>query len=451
LNESIPHVLPHVSALGTIVPVALTNVRKVESVPLKLLGISAADILSVMPDDALLSSLLSAVEAAPGDVPLRLHVAELLADRNRVPEALQHCTQALAHDATNAAAIALLQRLTASLAGPAAPAAPADPAPPEFDWSSAEEQLADIPALARTEDLEPAPAVEDIERPTVRLADVGGMEEVKQRLELALLGPMRNPALAKAFGKSMAGGLLLYGPPGCGKTFLARAVAGELGARFYNVGISDVLDMYIGNSERNLAQIFDAARRNAPCVLFFDEIDALGQKRSHLARASSLRNTVNQLLSEMDSLGGTGDGVFVLGATNHPWDVDSALRRPGRFDRMLLVLPPDAPARAAILRYHLRHRPVATVDIDRIVRGTEHFSGADLAHLCETAAERALAASMQAGQLRPLTTADLETARREIRPSTGPWFTTARNVTAFANADGSYDELAAYLRKHKKL
>jgi SpoVK/Ycf46/Vps4 family AAA+-type ATPase len=395
-----------------------------------------------MSDDPLLTSLLSALDAAPDDVPLRLHVAQLLADRDRLPEALQHCTRALSHDAANPAALALLQRLTAAIS---------TPEPPVFDWMRAEEQVADIPEFAHVEDPEPSPTVEDIERPTVTLADVGGMEHVKERLELAFLGPMRNPQLAKAFGKSPSGGLLLYGPPGCGKTFLARAVAGELGARFYNIGISDVLDMYVGASERNLSQIFDAARRNAPCVLFFDEIDALGQKRSHLTHSSSMRNTVNQLLSEMDSLGGNNDGVFVLGATNHPWDVDSALRRPGRFDRMLLVLPPDAAARTAILRYHLRDRPVDRIDVERIVRSTEHFSGADLAHACDTAAERALAASMKAGQLRPLTTADLDAAVREIRPSTGPWFTTARNVAAFGNTDGSYDDLAAYLKKHKRL
>lgn len=423
---------------------ARTNVSKVESVPLKLPESRPIGILEPMPDDALLTSLLSAVEAAPDDVPLRLHVAGLLADRGRLPEALQHCTQALSHDAANPAALAMLQRLTSAIA---------TPEPPVFDWMSAEEQVADIgaPDFAHVEDPAPSPTIEDIERPTVTLADVGGMEQVKERLELAFLGPMRNPQLAKAFGKTLSGGLLLYGPPGCGKTFLARAVAGELGARFHNIGISDVLDMYVGASERNLSQIFDAARRNAPCVLFLDEIDALGQKRSHLAHSTSMRNVVNQLLSEMDSLGGDNHGVFVLGATNHPWDVDSALRRPGRFDRMLLVLPPDAPARASILRYHLRDRPVAQIDIDRIVRATEHFSGADLAHVCTTAAERGLAASMRAGQLRPLTTADLEAAAREIRPSTGPWFSTARNVTAFGNADGSYDDLAAYLRKNKKL
>ena len=422
-----------------------------------------------MSDDVLLTSLLTAVTTAPDDVPLRLHVAGLLAERGRSAEALQHCIQVLARDASNTDAMGLLQRLTSGLTAAPAPHVAADPAPADpapvappapdrggqhrlqgYDWTHAEEEVAGTPepVLAHGES---SPVVEDIEPPGIRLADVGGMEEVKQRLELAFLGPMRNPELAKAFGKTLTGGLLLYGPPGCGKTFIARAVAGELGANFFTVGISDVLEMYTGQSERNMARIFAEARRRAPCVLFFDELDALGQKRSQLSHASSMRNTVNQMLSEMDSLGGNNDGVFTLGATNHPWDIDSALRRPGRFDRMVLVLPPDAPARAAILRYHLRDRPVAEVDLDRIVRLTEHFSGADVAHVCTTAAERALALSMQIGRLHALTTKDLEAAVKEVRPSTGAWFATARNVVAFSNSDGDYDDLSAYLRKHKKL
>jgi SpoVK/Ycf46/Vps4 family AAA+-type ATPase len=415
-----------------------------------------------MPDDVLLTSLLTAVEAAPDDVPLRLHVAALLAERGRPADALQHCSHALARDPGNADALTLLQRLTTSMAPP--PPAPQRPEPqrpepqrPEpqrlqgFDWAQAEDEVAGIAEPVPAEDDAPSPVVEDIEQPGIRLADVGGMQQVKERLELAFLGPMRNPQLAKAFGKSLSGGLLLYGPPGCGKTFIARAVAGELGANFFAVGISDVLDMYTGQSERNLARIFAEARRRAPCVLFFDELDALGQKRSHLAHSTSMRNTVNQLLSEMDSVAADNDGVFVLGATNHPWDIDSALRRPGRFDRMVLVLPPDAPARAAILSYHLRDRPVAEVNLDRIVKLTEHFSGADLAHVCTTAAERALALSMRDGRLHALTTKDLEAAVREVRPSTGPWFATARNVVAFANTEGEYDDLSDYLRRNKKL
>jgi SpoVK/Ycf46/Vps4 family AAA+-type ATPase len=401
-----------------------------------------------MTDDALLTSLLAAVSAAPDDVPLRLHVAELLAAAQRVPEALPHVTHALTVQPGDTAAIALLQRLGAMLAAPATPQPPT-----EFDWGQAEDQVRDIRQPAFAQD-SPSAVTEDVdlaERPSLRLADVGGMEQVKQRLELSFLGPIRNPQLASAFGATAAGGLLLYGPPGCGKTFIARAVAGEIGARFSEFGVADVLDMWTGSSERNLAQIFAAARRNAPCVLFFDEVDALGHKRSHLTTSSSMRNTVNQLLSEMDSLGGRNDGVFVLGATNHPWDVDSALRRPGRFDRMLLVLPPDGAAREAILRHHLRDRPLAGVDLGKIARATEHYSGADLAHLCTTAAERALAESMRSGRLVPLTTRDLLTAAREVQPSTGPWFAAARNVALFGNTDGSYDELAAYLKKHRSL
>ena len=180
----------------------------------------------------------------------------------------------------------------------------------------------------------------DAEHTGLKLADVAGMTEVKARLEAAFLAPMRNPELRRLYGKSLRGGLLLYGPPGCGKTFIARAVAGELGARFIAVSFADIIDMFVGQSERNIHELFEIARRNAPCVLFLDEVDAIGQKRSQL-RHTPMRSAVNQLLLELDDISGNNEGVFLLAATNHPWDVDSALRRPGRFDRTLLVLPPD--------------------------------------------------------------------------------------------------------------
>lgn len=284
----------------------------------------------------------------------------------------------------------------------------------------------------------------------VRLADVGGMQEVKDRLEAAFLAPMRNPELRKLYGKSLRGGLLLYGPPGCGKTFIARAVAGELGANFINVSINDVLDMWIGNSERNMHEVFETARRQAPCVIFLDELDALGAKRSR-TQHNGMRNTVNQLLTELDGVNDVNEGVFVLAATNVPWDVDIALRRPGRLDRTLLVLPPDGPAREAILRYHLRERPIESVDLGKLVKATEGFSGADLAHVCESAAESALLDSARTGTVRMINNKDLLGAAKAIRPSTEPWFAAARNVAMFANEGGTYDELLAYLKKARKL
>jgi len=290
-----------------------------------------------------------------------------------------------------------------------------------------------------------------VERPTVRLEDVGGLEDVKRKLNTAFLGPMRNPELRKAYGKSLRGGLMLYGPPGCGKTFVARAVAGELGARFTAVGINDVLDMYIGESERKLHELFETARRNAPCVLFLDEVDALGQKRSHL-RHSGIRGTVNQLLAELDNASSANEGVFVLAATNHPWDVDTALRRPGRFDRMLLVLPPDEAAREAILRLNLRERPLAEDverEIPKLAARTRTYSGADLAHLCETAAEAAMEESMETGELRPISAKDLQRALKETKPSTRAWFEVAYNYEMFANEGGQYDDLLAYIKEHR--
>jgi AAA+ superfamily predicted ATPase len=359
---------------------------------------------------------------------------------------------------------------SAAPAGPAESAAPAAPAespapagPAEFDWAEAEAELRDVlPPMFVTRDggAEDSPATRpddataeaahDAERPGLQLSDVAGMAEVKARLEAAFLAPMRNPELRKLYGKSLRGGLLLYGPPGCGKTFIARAVAGELGARFMAISFADVVDMYIGSSERNIKEIFATARRNAPCVVFLDEVDAIGQKRSQL-RSTPMRSAVNQLLLELDDVTASNEGVFVLAATNHPWDVDSALRRPGRLDRTLLVLPPDDQAREAVFRYHLRERPVAGIELNSLAARTDGYSAADIAHICESAAELALLDSARTGQVRMIGQDDLLAAVGQIRPSLGPWFDSARNVALFANEGGTYDDLAAYLKKRKML
>jgi SpoVK/Ycf46/Vps4 family AAA+-type ATPase len=345
------------------------------------------------------------------------------------------------------------QRVMSTALGSPEPAQPAG----GVDWSAMEQEFTGVvpPRFVRADD-QPEPVqghddrAFDVEKSAVTLADVGGMTEVKKRLELAFLGPLRNPELRTLFGKSLRGGLLLYGPPGCGKTFLARAVAGEMGAAFISLSIVDVLNMWVGSSERNLHDLFQSARSHAPCVLFLDEIDALGHKRSQI-NSSSMRTVVNQLLTELDGVDGNNDGVFVLAATNAPWDIDAALRRPGRLDRTVLVLPPDAAARAAILEYHLRERPVAGIDLRAIAAATENYSGADLAHVCETAAEFAMRDSIATGEVRMISQEDMLAAVREVRPSTEAWLGTARNVAMFANESGEYDDLAAYLKKRKLL
>jgi len=212
---------------------------------------------------------------------------------------------------------------------------------------------------------EAAPPATEIERPKTTFKDVGGMEQLKEEIRLKIIHPLAHPELYKAYGKPIGGGILMYGPPGCGKTYLARATAGEIKAGFLAVGINDVLDMWIGNSERNLHEMFETARAHTPCVLFFDEVDALGASRSDM-RHHAGRQLINQFLSEMDGVKTSNEGVLILAATNAPWHLDSAFRRPGRFDRILFVPPPDAPARATILRLHCHGKPMDEIDFEHL-------------------------------------------------------------------------------------
>jgi AAA+ superfamily predicted ATPase len=467
----------------------------------------------VPPDPELLSALEAALHQSPDQVTLRLHLGSLYAEAGRWSESLQHAEAVLGRHPADQAALALAaaaceatglseratgyRRLLAALGavpgldaappvGPAAvppaagsatafPAPPLPPAPggtppgsighpdhPSNPASGSSFTGDGLPAGMQPLAAGDGPAfdeaamdafLEDVlgeaaEKRTT-LADVAGLDAVKKRLQASFLGPMQNPELRRMYGKSLRGGLLLYGPPGCGKTYLARAVAGELGARFIAVGLHDVLDMWLGKSEQNLHGLFESARRYTPSVLFLDEVDALGMKRSNLSHSAG-RNVVVQLLSEMDGARTENEGVFVLGATNQPWDIDPALRRPGRFDRMLLVLPPDRPAREAILALNLKDRPVdPNVKLGSLAERTEGFSGADLRLLCEGAAEMALEDSLASGTARAINMRDLERELKQIQPSTRPWFETARNYALFANDGGAYDDLLAYMRKHK--
>ena len=337
--------------------------------------------------------------------------------------------------------------------------APADSGrPSRFDWDSAEEQVGGpAPAFVQGREAELNEGTDpggedmwDVEASTLTLADVGGMQAVKDRLNMAFLAPLRNPEMRRLYGKSLKGGLMLYGPPGCGKTYIARALAGEMGASFVSITLTDILDQFIGNSEANLHSLFETARAHAPVVLFLDEIDAIGQKRSQ-ASSSGWRGVTNQLLTEMDGIDSGNEGVFILAATNVPWDVDPALRRPGRFDRSVAVLPPDEPARQSILRHHLGSRPVEGIDLAHLARQTNGFTGADLAHLADSAVEYAMMDSMRTGTVRMVTMKDFKRALRQVRPSAGPWFSTARNIVAYGNRDGQYDDLAAYMRANKLL
>ncbi|MGA5540607.1 ATP-binding protein [Mycobacterium sp. NPDC051198] len=401
-------------------------------------------------DPQLLAAIDGAVRADPANRALRLHLADLLLDDGQYVAALGHCELLLQQSPEDAD---VLGRKNAALEGFGMPTPTPQPTVPEEVSPSPPPPSAPVPqteswATADDDDAIPVSDLMEIVRPEFTLDDVAGMEEVKQRLRMSFLEPMRNEELRKSFGHALRSSLLLWGPPGCGKTFLAKSLAGELGLFFIHVGIADVLDKWLGNSERNIKGVFDEARQMRPTVLFIDELDALGHKRAQTS--SYIRSIVNQLLLELDGATSDNEGILVLGATNQVWDVDPALLRPGRFDRKVLVLPPDRPAREAILAHHLRTSPTDRLNLAAIADGTDGYSGADLAGLCRGAVEFALHDSVRRGSTQPVNQSHLEAALKDTQASTASWFSLAQNYVAFAENREEYAELERYLTRRKK-
>lgn len=278
--------------------------------------------------------------------------------------------------------------------------------------------------------------------------DVGGMDDIKKEIDLKIIKPLVHADLYKSYGKKIGGGILLYGPPGCGKTFIAKATAGQIQSKFFSIGLNDILDMWIGNSEKNLHEIFEIARQNKPCVLFFDEIDALGSSRSDMKQSGG-RNLINQFLSELDGMNSDNDGILVLGATNTPWNLDTAFRRPGRFDRIIFIPPPDEKAKEIILKIKLDKKPTDNIDYVALSKKLEHYSGADIEAIIDMAIEVKLEESFIDGIPKPITTKDLLNATKKHRPSTQEWFNTAKNYALYANETGLYNEILSYLKIKK--
>lgn len=396
-------------------------------------------------DDPELAFLEQAFEANPDSLAL----AQLLAPRwlqaQRWPSILEWLAPLARHANAPAALQACVQQARQALANPspeqgpdprseARPAMPA-PVPQSNDMGD------DLQALTQF-------APWTAERSSVRLADVGGMDALKQSARMRIVEPFARPELFRKYRQKAGGGILLYGPPGCGKTYFARAIAGECGAAFFQVGIHDILNMYVGNSERNIHRLFETARTQRPAIVFVDELDALCKRRDQL-RHSATASMVNTFLAELDGLGADNEQMLILGATNVPWDIDPAFMRPGRFDQRLFVPPPDAAARAAILRLWLTERPLAADVNDAAVQAlagdTPDFSGADLKALVETAVSDLLQGVLQGQPERLLCRADLLAARSQLKASTQEWLTLAKNYVEYANEGGDYADIADYL------
>ncbi|KAJ3339304.1 AAA ATPase cdc48 [Gonapodya sp. JEL0774] len=231
-----------------------------------------------------------------------------------------------------------------------------------------------------------------VEVPNITWGDIGGLEKVKQELQEMVQYPIEHPEMFLKFGMSPSKGVLFYGPPGCGKTLLAKAIANECQANFISIKGPELLTMWFGESEANVRDVFDKARAAAPCVMFFDELDSIAKARGgSLGDAGGAGDRVlNQILTEMDGMGAKKN-VFVIGATNRPDQIDAALLRPGRLDQLIYIPLPDEPSRLGVLKAALRKSPVGKdVDVNFLAKSTPGFSGADLTEICQRAAKLAI-------------------------------------------------------------
>ncbi len=251
----------------------------------------------------------------------------------------------------------------------------------------------------------------------VRFADVAGLDEAKQQIRLRLIYPLEHPERAARYGIQRGGGVLLYGPPGTGKTLLARAVAGEINAAFFTAKPSELMSKWVGESEQNIARLFDEARRHERAIIFLDEVEAMLPARRS-SGSTVMQRVVPQILAELQGIHGRDDSLLFLGATNEPWSLDPAALRPGRFDAKVYVGLPELAARRQMLELYLAPRPLAAdVDLDRLAQSLDGYTGADIAELCHRAAAEAFMESIRNDTERPITAADIETVSSTMKPS----------------------------------
>ncbi|MCY3018345.1 MAG: ATP-binding protein [Planctomycetota bacterium] len=252
--------------------------------------------------------------------------------------------------------------------------------------------------------------------PDVKMDEVAGLEDVKSVIRKRVIYPFQHPDVSRKYRKQAGGGVLLYGPPGTGKTMMAKAIAAEIDATFFSVKCSDIMTKWVGEAEKNLKRLFDAARQHPRAVVFMDETEAIVAKRG--GDSTVMNRVIPEFLAQVDGLQGQHSGLLLLGATNRPWDMDEAALRPGRFGELIYVTLPDQPARHQILAAALKGIPLAEeIDVTALAGETDGYSGADLVALCEIAKDGPYEREIQTGVGQRLEVEDVAAAKQRVRPS----------------------------------
>ncbi len=276
------------------------------------------------------------------------------------------------------------------------------------------------------------------EIPNIGFDDIGGLESVKEEIRKAIIYPFTHKDLYKMYGQKAGEGILLYGPPGCGKTMMAKAAAKECGADFISVKTSSIVSKWVGASEKNVKQVFETARQSEKSIVFFDEIDSIAGRRSE--SEDYAKRVVNELLAQMDGVDTADDELLILAATNEPWAIDPALRRPGRFSKLVYIPEPDLDARAAIFKINMKGRPIAdNVNVNRLAEITESYSGADISAICKEAADIPLGEALRGGEARKIEERDFVKVLEGRKPSILSWYVEARKEVKKSGEEAVFD------------
>jgi len=285
-----------------------------------------------------------------------------------------------------------------------------------------------------------------VEETKTKFDDIGGLEELKEEIRFKIIEPLQHPEIFSFYGKKMGGGIIMYGPPGCGKTLIAKATANEANATFFHVKSSDLKSKWVGETEKNIAELFAQARKKQPSVIFFDEFEALGMDRTSTTHGHDT-SMVAQLLAEMDGMQSNDQQILLLAATNEPWSIDPALRREGRFGETLFIPPPDLVARESILKLHMKGRPVEEIDYNLLAQSTDGYSGADLKGLCESATDLPLKEYFKTKKQRKITTQDFDKAKKKMNSIVTPWLKKAEAVIRQKGLQESFKPMMNYIEE----